>query len=144
MSAFSLAASWKEKPFYQLSDTEIEATLNLSKRVFDEVLGRNLPKYYQTESLSVPKRSGLFDGRPENMVRLSRPIIALSVAYPEGDIGAAGIAKIEKAAKAKAITWKGVELSITECIVEVSPRGAGEYHDKITIYPLRVRVRSGT
>ena len=131
---------WKEKAFSELSDNEIEATLNISKRVFDEILGNDLPKYYQTESISIPKESGFFQKKIENMRELSEPIIALSVAYPTGRINESVISQLKKRAESEDIDWEGFKVLIIESIIEVDTRGLGENHDKITIYPLKVKV----
>lgn len=131
---------WKEKAFSELSDKEIEATMNIEKRVFDEVLGKDIPKYYQTESLLILKESGYFYGELEKTRKLAKPIVAVSVAYPSVKINESVIYQIEKKAESKEIEWEGIKVSIIDCIVQVDPQGAGVYYDKITIYPLKVKV----
>ena len=108
VASCSKESRWEEKLFSELSDNEIEATLNISKRVFDEVLGQDLPKYYQTESLSIPKESGFFSGKIENMRKLSKPIVALSAAYPTKRIGESVISQLKRGAESKEIDLLGI------------------------------------
>lgn len=131
--------AWKEKNFSELSDIEIEASMNITKKVFDEVLGKNLIKYYQSENTMMLKESGYLVGT-KNLTKLPKPIVGLSAAYRSNSVNQSLIAKLEKSAMTKEIEWKGIKMSVIKCIVEVIPEGAGEYYDKVTIFPLRMKV----
>ena len=76
----------------------------------------------------------------KNLNKLPKPIVGLSAAYHSNSVNQSLIAKLEKSAITKEIDWKGIKMSVIKCIVEVIPEGAGEYYDKVTIFPLRVKV----